>query len=197
MGVSYYEIIEKIKELSREEAYIELLKTSEWLEFRETILNRDEYSCTNCGKDKDQSFEELPFDQWFMDYTEIQEYNQNVKQNKNEKFFEKSYPSRIVLLESVILQVHHKLYFANRIPWEYDPKFLTTLCIDCHRNEHKSKAISTYDSDAMNMKFENVPCSRCSGTGFLEEYRHFKDGICFACGGQGILVPDNPVWANV
>lgn len=197
MGISYSDIEDKIKELPREEAYAELMQTSEWLLFRESILKRDEYSCTHCGKDKDQTFEEFPFDQWFKEYTLIQEYNQNIKQRKNEKNFEKPYPSRIVLFDSVILQVHHKLYFADRNPWNYDPKFLTTLCIDCHRNEHKSKVIFTYDSESMKMKYETAPCTRCNSTGYLDEYRHFKGGVCFACGGRGILIPDKPVWEIV
>lgn len=30
------------------------------------------------------------------------------------------------------LQVHHKRYFKNKDPWEYDDKHLETLCNTCH-----------------------------------------------------------------
>lgn len=30
------------------------------------------------------------------------------------------------------LHVHHKIYFRGREPWEYEPRFLITLCDGCH-----------------------------------------------------------------
>jgi len=34
------------------------------------------------------------------------------------------------------LHVHHKEYFKNREPWEYDTKQLACICATCHKNEH-------------------------------------------------------------
>lgn len=34
------------------------------------------------------------------------------------------------------LHIHHKIYFKNTDPWDYDNKHLETLCVDCHQNEH-------------------------------------------------------------
>lgn len=31
------------------------------------------------------------------------------------------------------LQVHHKKYIAGLKPWEYEDKYLITLCINCHK----------------------------------------------------------------
>lgn len=30
------------------------------------------------------------------------------------------------------LQVHHTIYFTGKHPWEYDNKYLITLCGNCH-----------------------------------------------------------------
>jgi len=30
-----------------------------------------------------------------------------------------------------------------------------------------------------------IRCHKCHGTGFISEYRHIENGICFACGGTG------------
>lgn len=35
------------------------------------------------------------------------------------------------------LHIHHKTYIKGANPWEYDDKFLTTLCHICHQKEHE------------------------------------------------------------
>jgi hypothetical protein len=30
------------------------------------------------------------------------------------------------------LQIHHKRYFRNKAPWDYEDRYLTTLCETCH-----------------------------------------------------------------
>ena len=42
------------------------------------------------------------------------------------------------------LEVHHKIYVSGRRPWEYDDRYLTTLCRSCHEKEHASKDISQF-----------------------------------------------------
>jgi len=37
------------------------------------------------------------------------------------------------------LHVHHLIYFDNFKAWEYDDKYLITLCDNCHSNWHKIK----------------------------------------------------------
>lgn len=34
------------------------------------------------------------------------------------------------------LNVHHKIYFSDKEPWDYPNYILVTLCDDCHRQEH-------------------------------------------------------------
>ena len=36
----------------------------------------------------------------------------------------------------VVLQVHHKIYIAERAPWQYDYHDCETLCKGCHAAEH-------------------------------------------------------------
>lgn len=38
--------------------------------------------------------------------------------------------------DGVILQVHHKVYFANRKPWDYPYELCEALCKGCHAEEH-------------------------------------------------------------
>ena len=38
--------------------------------------------------------------------------------------------------DGVILQVHHKIYIAGRLPWQYRPEECETLCRGCHAEEH-------------------------------------------------------------
>jgi len=41
--------------------------------------------------------------------------------------------------EETQLHVHHKEYFNGNDPWDYDNKFLITLCEDCHTEVEKIK----------------------------------------------------------
>lgn len=42
------------------------------------------------------------------------------------------------------IQVHHKVYVSGRKPWEYDDRYLVTLCNECHEKEHADKHISEF-----------------------------------------------------
>lgn len=39
--------------------------------------------------------------------------------------------------EEVTLHVHHKEYFKNIEPWDYDIRQLAVLCEDCHDGQHE------------------------------------------------------------
>lgn len=43
---------------------------------------------------------------------------------------------RSALLDSVVLQVHHKRYIPGRLPWEYETTDCEALCRGCHAAEH-------------------------------------------------------------
>ncbi|HUX57111.1 MAG TPA: hypothetical protein VMV77_09060 [Bacteroidales bacterium] len=70
-------------------SYLDQLKTPQWKEKRDQIMQRDNYTCQECGG-KDTS-----------------------------------------------LNVHHKLYIANRTAWDYHHLFLITLCESCHKKRHQ------------------------------------------------------------
>lgn len=42
------------------------------------------------------------------------------------------------------LQVHHKVYVSGRKPWEYNDRYLVTLCNDCHERVHYGRNISDF-----------------------------------------------------
>jgi 5-methylcytosine-specific restriction endonuclease McrA len=42
------------------------------------------------------------------------------------------------------LQVHHKLYYQHRSPWDYTIDLLETLCGSCHKMKHENISIDTY-----------------------------------------------------
>lgn len=50
------------------------------------------------------------------------------------------------------LQAHHKIYYENRLPWDYSIDFLETLCTNCHLNEHRIKHISQFEVDTKTFK---------------------------------------------
>lgn len=83
-----------------------------------------------------------------------------------------------------ILQVHHKKYIINHLPWEYEDDDLITLCNYCHAEVHESEKVPIFDE--MVNEFEYETCSKCKGSGYLPHYHYYKAGICFQCNGARI-----------
>jgi len=55
------------------------------------------------------------------------------------------------------LQVHHKQYFRGLMPWEYEDKYLVTLCACCHNRiklgpNYKGSLISAAQLTEMTLK---------------------------------------------
>lgn len=42
------------------------------------------------------------------------------------------------------LHVHHKEYHSGKLAWEYDDKYLVTLCKECHNKVHENKDVSEF-----------------------------------------------------
>ena len=147
-----------------------LLLTDEWNKKREEIIERDHHMCTRCGTTK--SF-----------------YHQgkNIRGQKTVTKEEKEAGGwgmiEIEDTNNYNLQVHHKLYILNKLPWEYDNEQLVTLCNVCHGKVHEENTIPIYGEDGVELK-ELTPCSRCNGMGRLPEYSHVQNGICFKCYGE-------------
>lgn len=83
-----------------------------------------------------------------------------------------------------ILNVHHTFYYyGNIVPWGYYWEDLITLCEECHCLLHKKEEIPIYNTSLRKINDELDFCDRCGGTGFLPQYRHVQNGICFKCRG--------------
>ncbi len=85
-----------------------------------------------------------------------------------------------------ILQIHHKSYTTNHNAWEYEDSNLITLCESCHTKEHERHEIPLLDQNNKLLKHMHT-CNRCGGLGYINIYKHVQNGVCFACGGAGVV----------
>lgn len=86
------------------------------------------------------------------------------------------------------LNVHHKYYIEGVKPWDYEDSALVTLCQDCHYKRH-NETIPVYKSIIQKIpNYYIEKCQRCGGSGFIEQYDYYCNGICFACYGEGAKV---------
>lgn len=87
------------------------------------------------------------------------------------------------------LQVHHNYYLADRLPWDIDNTALVTLCRDHHKGRHNGKVMKVYkkvNGQLIETVNQNTYCDRCSGMGYLPQFSHVQEGICFKCHGDCI-----------
>lgn len=145
--------------------YFDFLKCDEWKSKRVEILKRDNFKCTKCGN--------TPTIRTFSGSTVVNLFKDG-----------KPNPENI----SVNLQVHHTLYVFNQMPWNYDNEELETLCNFCHEELHNNEEIIVWDEHKLN-KLKYGRCDRCSGKGYIKEYKHVSNGICFKCRGFGYEKP--------
>ncbi|RYZ89028.1 MAG: hypothetical protein EOP04_07935 [Proteobacteria bacterium] len=124
-----------------------------WIQKRKEIFTRDNFTCLNCKK-FNPSFEPVVFRN---DSEKSQEWHFYTLYDETGSF-ENRYSFSSERLGTTIfinfgfdelvlpaLQVHHKRYIFGREAWDYDGKFLETLCKTCHLQFHKQNAIRTYD----------------------------------------------------
>lgn len=88
------------------------------------------------------------------------------------------------------LNIHHKYYIYNHSPWEYENDALITLCENCHKNRHEKSKIPIYNSNKEFIGYTTI-CPKCGGSGYLSQYSHIEHGICFNCGGEGVILNEN------
>lgn len=87
------------------------------------------------------------------------------------------------------LNVHHRYYIKGKAPWEYEDDALITLCEDCHKKAHLTHIPVYREIDRKRLLYCNaVRCSRCNGAGYLPQYEHVENGICFKCWGEGVAL---------
>ena len=85
------------------------------------------------------------------------------------------------------LNIHHKYYITGRKPWDYDDDALITLCEDCHQKRHQSSVVYLFNDIREPQAICKI-CDKCAGRGYLPQYCHIEHGICFKCGGEGVLI---------
>ena len=85
------------------------------------------------------------------------------------------------------LNIHHKYYIKGRKPWEYDNDALVTLCEKCHKEIHEKEKIPVKDENYSLLYYPPI-CERCGGSGYLQQYYYYKEGVCFLCGGEGVIM---------
>lgn len=85
------------------------------------------------------------------------------------------------------LNIHHKYYVWGNNPWNYPNDALITLCEDCHQKAHES-LIPVYHQG--NLYRYATKCPRCNGSGYLPQYSYYEHGICFKCGGDGVIIDE-------
>jgi hypothetical protein len=82
------------------------------------------------------------------------------------------------------IQVHHT-YYKDTLPWEYDNDALISVCEACHKAIHLTEKIPFLDSEG-NPIIKFNKCLRCHGFGFISNFNHIQNGICFRCRGSGV-----------
>lgn len=161
--------------------YAQYLRTYYWKTKRLEILDRDKFLCQSCGAYSTVSRQNKAGEivlEW-SDLEMIIWTDTNGKERISTLSKPQGQPEK-----PYNLQVHHKKYIVNRLPWSYDNKDLITLCNYCHIEEHNNNHIPIYDEYGK-LIVDRPDCSRCGGTGYFHEYRHIQNGICFKCGGTG------------
>lgn len=156
--------------------YYNLLTTIEWGRKRLEILERDNFKCQICGMYETNQSKEQEDGSYLYSAIMILE----DKEDKRGRVIKQKHDKKIWL------DVHHKFYIVNKLPWEYANDDLITYCGYCHEEWHKNNQVKYYslkmNSDLIEQKA--VTCSKCSGLGYIPEYHYYKDGICFDCHGE-------------
>lgn len=150
--------------------YAEKLLDPLWKAKRHWIIRRDDFKCTKCAKTNVN---------FILRISSIRRGNTVIEIPQDLHF---------VPEHRLELNVHHKYYHEGKEPWEYVDSALTTLCPDCHKNEHENSVIPFYLKSGEIT--EATICSRCQGAGYLPEFSHVLDGICFQCWGEGVEIDD-------
>lgn len=170
-----YQDLQKLHENDDFIPYAILLFTQEWQVKRLEILDRDNFRCQKCD-----GFETI------FRYDKLEWSNISgvlwTDTNKKERVSIIDRPSNHPD-KPYNIQIHHKKYILNRLPWEYENDDLQTLCNYCHSDVHVTEVIPIYNEDG-NLLSDYTSCDRCNGTGFMPEFKHVQQGVCFKCNGD-------------
>lgn len=202
--MTYEKLLNQLPQGSKP-TYGELLRTHEWKSFRNSIVNNQKEKCQDCGAVvyRDETQEEWqkrlvsievevlanPFIYLLDKDTTDPELYEKMK-IRNNPIRSKQF---VKVLPPVILEVHHTYYIKGALPWEYPESSLQTLCSDCHHNKHfdadgnKLTRVKVYSDKSRSVVISSGDCSKCGGIGYIPEFKHRDAGVCYECGGSGIL----------
>lgn len=163
-------------------SYAQYLTTVEWLNKRKLIIERDNHTCTNCKKGSTFYIKNwnspIKYHLW----------NINSFTGENVPWHVKGDSKLILADKHYHLEVHHQRYILNRFPWAYENDDLITLCNHCHTDFHKNNKVPVYNEDEL-LVLEYEVCSKCNGTGYISQYEHVQNGVCFQCMGERYAQP--------
>ena len=166
--------------------YQELLNTVEWGDFRLIIIARDN-RCVKCNiiieGDEGNYYRKLTPEETKKNDVEWENCSGIDLLGDGKHIVKGQKP--IITGVRVIIQVHHKYYVQNKLPWTYPTKDLITVCRDCHVKIHSEEEILMYTDEQLTAYKKLESCPVCYGTGYREQYGYFQNGICFHCDGRG------------
>jgi 5-methylcytosine-specific restriction endonuclease McrA len=196
-------IVNDKKQSGEKLTYLDELSAFEWKEKRLLIINRDKNICTNCKSEPTQKIYGRPHRKKTSEEEQIYInemqgiYNKDYKRLIEELFtgHNQLIPNIINKIEipfhpvdkDIILHVHHKYYINYRLAWEYSNDALITLCQTCHQDLHNKTQIPVYINEQMLEQLHLTKCPKCNGSGYLNEYDYYLNGICFNCDGYKYL----------
>lgn len=98
-------------------------------------------------------------------------------QNEGAEFHSRDLDRALDKLDKMVAELRRRLDTdkSNSASNTVEPEDLFTDAADMFNDE-------IYDGE----DYDKVPCSRCGGSGYLRQYDHVEDGICFQCDGSGI-----------
>jgi len=149
--------------------YKEKLKTEDWIIKRIWIIQRDKYTCQNCGK---LGFKNCYVLSGIEDGETIIPFDESIIVPND---------------DAIELNVHHICYRKGKEPWNYPDDELVTLCPECHKRVYEEHIIPVLD-ELGKIILNTTRCDRCFGYGFLPQFIEIQSGICFKCWGEGILL---------
>jgi len=100
-----------------------------------------------------------------------------------------SFKCRDCSSRSISNHVHHTYYLQDHLPWDITSEALVTLCQSCHIKRHQVEKIKVYEKKPHGLfpsSKQYSYCDRCGGSGYLPQFNHVQNGICFKCMGDCI-----------
>lgn len=88
-------------------------------------------------------YEKLKDPRWQKKRLEVMEYNE--------------FRCEVCMDDESTLNVHHKEYFKDKEPWEYEVRQLACLCESCHESKHEGDEFLKYICSLLRM---DGPCNR-------------------------------------